>query len=198
MRVTQTPRLTSCGTDIGSASQYEKGTVTSGYGHLCQFEIEKLMVHSNSVIKMWRDYHVASGIPIPEIVADSFSDNKMEATELSALVNQGIKRATVPALWAFEKTGTQLPEVGGIFLVVDGNGEAVCIVKTTRVSIIPFNEITESQAYREGEGDRTLDYWRRVHAEYYKRQFETLDLNFEESMPIVFEEFEKIFPETIK
>lgn len=147
---------------------------------------------------MWRDYHEASGTPSPEIVADSFSDNKIEATELSALVYQGIKRATAPALWAFEKTGSQIPSVGGIFLVVDGEGEAVCIVKTTKVSIIPFNEITEVHAYLEGEGDRSLDYWRRVHIEYYKRQFETLGLTFEESMPIVFEEFEKIFPGPIK
>ena len=153
------------------------------------------MAHADSVKNMWQKYHEAVGALVPiEIVADFFSDNAKEATELSALVDQGIKRATASALWAFEKTGTQVPVVGGIFLVVDGQGEAVCIVKTTKVSIIPFNEISEENAFREGEGDRSLEYWRRVHVEYYKRQFAPLNLTFDESMPIVFEEFEKVFP----
>ena len=151
--------------------------------------------NADSVMKMWRDYHETLGMATPDaIIVDSFSDNETEATELSALVNQGIKRATAPALWSFEKTGTQIPRVGGVFLVVDGKGNAVCIVKTTKVSIVPFDEITESNAYREGEGDRSLEYWRRVHIAFYKRQFEGLGLAFEESMPIVFEEFEKVFP----
>ena len=153
------------------------------------------MAYTESVQKMWREYHEALGIPTPsEVIADSFSDNEREATELSILVDQGIKRATAPALWSFEKTGTQIPVVGGIFLVVNGKGEAVCIVKTTKVSIIPFNEINESNAFREGEGDRSLEYWRRVHIEFYKKQFESLGLIFDESMPIVFEEFDKVFP----
>ncbi|WP_413577975.1 ASCH domain-containing protein [Bdellovibrio sp. HCB290] len=153
------------------------------------------MTHTESVKKMWQKYHDSIGVPAPsEIVADFFSDNEKEATELAILVDQGIKQATASALWSFEKTGSQIPAVGGIFLVVDGRGEAVCIVKTTKVSIIPFNEISEANAFREGEGDRSLEYWRRVHVAYYKRQFEPMNLTFEESMPIVFEEFEKVFP----
>lgn len=154
-----------------------------------------MMGFSDSVKKMWFDYHQQLGVSDPsEIIADAFSDNAKEATELAALVNQGIKRATAPALWAFEKMASPLPLVGGVFIVVDGNGEAVCVVKTTKVSIIPFNKISEENAYREGEGDRSLEYWRRVHIQFYKRQFEPLNLNFDESMPIVFEEFEKVFP----
>ncbi len=153
------------------------------------------MAHTNSVKIMWQNYHESIGAPTPsEIVADSFSDNEKEMTELSALVDQGIKRATASALLSFEKTGNQIPVAGGIFLVIDGRGEAVCIVKTTKVSIIPFNEITEENAFKEGEGDRTLEYWRRVHIEFYKRQLALLNLKFEESIPIVFEEFEKVYP----
>lgn len=157
-------------------------------------EISLLMAYADSVNKMWQKYHETIGAQTPEVIADSFSDIATEATELSALVFQGIKRATAPTLWAFEKTATEIPLVGGIFLVLDGQGEAVCIVKTTKVSIIPFNEITESHAFREGEGDRSLQYWRRVHIEFYERQFAQWGLAFEESMPIVFEEFERVFP----
>ncbi|QDK45492.1 hypothetical protein DOM22_10190 [Bdellovibrio sp. ZAP7] len=153
------------------------------------------MTYAESVTKMWQTYHEALGVLVPAaIVADSFSDNPQEATELSVLVDKGVKRATASALWSFEKTSTEIPAVGGIFIVTDGKGEAVCIVKTTKVSIIPFNEISEDNAFTEGEGDKSLKYWRRVHIEFYKRQFAPLGLTFEETMPIVFEEFEKVFP----
>ena len=160
-------------------------------------EIENLMAqaHTDSVKKMWMDYHLAMGVSAPiEIIADSFSNNEEEADELADLVNQGIKRATAPALWSFEKTGAQLPVVGGIFVVLDWNRNAVCIAKTKKVSIIPFNEISEENAYREGEGDRSLEHWRRVHIRFYREEFEKLGLTFDESMPIVFEEFDRVFP----
>ena len=153
------------------------------------------MTHADSVKKMWQEYHETLGFSTPsEPVVDSFSDNEKEATELAFLVDQGIKRATASALWSIDKTGAQIPKIGGIFLVVDGSGEAVCIVKTTKVSIIPFDEISKDNAFREGEGDRSLEYWRRVHIDFYKREFARLDLIFDEAMPIVFEEFEKVFP----
>jgi len=114
---------------------------------------------------------------------------------LAILVDQGIKRATAGALWSLEKTGSPLPPVGGIFVVTDWHREAVCIVQTTKVSIIQFNNISEENAYREGEGDKTLEYWRRVHIKFYEEEFKNLDLTFDESMPIVFEEFEKVFPQ---
>lgn len=160
-----------------------------------QLEYELNMEFKDSVKKMWQDYHQAMRIQVPTaIIADSFSNNEQEANELAILVNEGTKRATAPALWSFEKTGAALPVVGGIFVVVDWDRNAICIVKTTKVSIIPFNQISEENAYREGEGDRSLEHWRRVHIRFYKDEFEKLGLLFDESMPIVFEEFEKVFP----
>lgn len=153
------------------------------------------MDFTESVKKMWQDYHQIIGISAPaEIIADLFCNNEKEANELAILVNQGIKRASAQSLWSIQKTGGQLPSVGGIFVVTDWDRNAVCIVKTTKVSTIPFNEISEENAYREGEGDRTLQHWRQVHIRFYKEEFEKLGLTFEETMPIVFEEFEKVFP----
>ncbi|WP_415062481.1 ASCH domain-containing protein [Bdellovibrio sp.] len=153
------------------------------------------MDFSESVKKMWQDYHRLIGTSAPaEILADLFCNNEKEANELAILVNKGIKRATAQSLWSIQKTGGQLPSVDGIFVVTDWDRNAVCIVKTTKVSIIPFNKISEENAYREGEGDRTLQYWRRVHIKFYKEEFEKMGLIFNESMPIVFEEFEKVFP----
>lgn len=35
--------------------------------------------------------------------------------------------------------------------------------KTTNVYIVPFNEVSIKYAFKEGEGDKSLSYWRRVH-----------------------------------
>ena len=105
-----------------------------------------------------------------------------------------MKRATATALWALEKTGISVPLVGSVFVVKNWNGAAVCIVKTTKVTILPFREITEAHARREGEGDHSLAYWRRVHTRFYRDELKNLELELDEAMPIVFEEFEKVFP----
>lgn len=153
------------------------------------------MTSKESVNKMWTDYHLSLGLAVPEKpISDAFCDNEKDTNELAELVNKGIKRATAGALWSYQKTGRKIPEVGGYFIVTDWPGNAVCVVKTTKVTIIPFNQISEEHAYIEGEGDRSLAYWRRVHIEFYNNEFKDLGLKFEESMPIVFEEFEKIFP----
>lgn len=153
------------------------------------------MTPIESVKKMWIDYHSSLGLSAPEeVISDHFCENEKDANELADLVNKGIKRATAGSLWAYEKTNFQIPTPGDVFIVKDWNGNAICVVKTMKITIVPFNEITEAQAYTEGEGDRSLEYWRRVHIDFYTHQFATLGLTFSESMPIVFEEFEKVFP----
>jgi len=144
---------------------------------------------------MWLAYHASLGLEAPaEPAADHFCDNEKDANELAALVLEGVKRATAGALWSYEKAGVGLPAVGGIFVVTDWAGNAVCVVKSTKVSIIPFNEITEEHARREGEGDKSLAYWRQAHLAFFENEFKRLGLTFSESMPIVFEEFERVFP----
>jgi uncharacterized protein YhfF len=153
------------------------------------------MPQHESVKKMWLAYHASLGIEAPaEPIADHFCDNENDANELAALVRDGVKRATAGALWSYEKAGQALPAVGGIFIVTNWAGVAICVVKSTKVSIIPFNEITEEHAQREGEGDKSLAYWRRGHLAFFENEFKRLGLTFSESMPIVFEEFERVFP----
>ena len=54
--------------------------------------------------------------------------------------------------------------------------------------------ITEEHAWKEGEGDRTLAYWRKVHTDFFKHVYkEALNMAFTEEKLIVYEEFEVIF-----
>lgn len=50
--------------------------------------------------------------------------------------------------------------------------------------------ISEEHAYREGEGDRTLDYWRSVHREFFLEELKEIGKTFDEGLEVVCEEFE--------
>ena len=45
----------------------------------------------------------------------------------------------------------------------------------------------------EGEGDKSLRYWREVHKNFFKRELEALNMEFIEDMLVVFEEFEVVY-----
>ena len=66
--------------------------------------------------------------------------------------------------------------------------------------IIPYHsiseiidQVTEEHAWREGEGDRSLEYWRKVHEDFLSRELATIDRSFNGKTKVVCEEFEKVF-----
>lgn len=47
-------------------------------------------------------------------------------------------------------------------------------------------------AYLEGEGDRLLEYWRRVHEEFFTEELKIIHQEFDTKMELVCEEFEVV------
>ncbi len=109
------------------------------------------------------------------------------------MVVQGIKQATATSLWWFEKNNENLPEVGNQYIVTDWNGNAKAIIETTKIFPTPFDKITPEFAEIEGEGDKSLEYWKRVHKAYYTREMEPYGEAFDENMIIVCEYFKLIY-----
>jgi uncharacterized protein YhfF len=91
----------------------------------------------------------------------SFGDNPAMADELLALVLEGKKTATA---------GTEADVVGERMTIQDGLGNPRAIIEITELTQRRFNEVDESFAYDEGEGDRTLEYWRKAHKEFFTRE----------------------------
>lgn len=124
----------------------------------------------------------------------SFGNTEEMADELSELVVKKIKTGTSSGYDLYKKEKEPLPKVGQLDVVLNGKNEPVCIIKNINVTILPFSEITEEHAWKEGEGDRTLAYWRKVHADFFKHVYkEALNMAFTEEKLIVYEEFEVIF-----
>ena len=122
-----------------------------------------------------------------------FCDNEKDADECAELVVKGIKQATATSLWWYEKNNETLPKVGDQYVVTNWNGYAKAVIETIKVEQIPYNHITPEFAAVEGEGDKSLEYWKRVHEEYYKREIEPHGDKFDENMIIVCEYFKTIY-----
>lgn len=95
----------------------------------------------------------------------SFDDSPELADELAGLVLAGKKRATC---WAASE-GPQT-EIGKRMVMLDGSGVPRAILETVELTQRRFDEVDEAFAFDEGEGDRTLAYWRRAHPNYFGRQ----------------------------
>ena len=78
-------------------------------------------------------------------------------------------------------------------IITDWNKVPQAIILTTKIELIKFNEITAKFAQREGEGDKSLAYWKKVHKAYYKREMQGYKEKFSEDMIIVCQYFETIY-----
>jgi uncharacterized protein YhfF len=110
------------------------------------------------------------------------------ADKLAALVREGIKTATCSALWSYEEDHKPIPQEGELSVVIDGSGNPVAVIETVEVFLAPFNDVTEHFAWDEGEGDRSLAYWRQAHRNFFGRQ-RFKDRAFDEWMPLICERF---------
>ncbi len=96
----------------------------------------------------------------------SFGDSPALADELLELVLIGKKTATC---WAASE-GDKGVEVGKRWIVKDGQGRPRAVIETVELTRRRFEDVDAAFAYDEGEGDRSLAYWRRAHTKYFTRQ----------------------------
>jgi uncharacterized protein YhfF len=119
----------------------------------------------------WAEFVAATGIDGP-YEAWAFGDPSLPdlATELALLVRDGPKRATAGLVSDYEDETEMLPAVGDLSVILDGEGSPVCVIRTTEVEVRRFGDVDEAFAWDEGEGDRTLDWWRRAHLWFFEQQ----------------------------
>jgi uncharacterized protein YhfF len=117
------------------------------------------------------------------------------AEELCQLVLDGKKTATASLPWEYEDKPEEAPFVGGYSVVTDFDGTPKCVVKTTELRVVPFNEVDAEFAFDEGEGDQSLDYWREVHWDYFSRRCAAIGKEPTTEMPVNCERFELLYPQ---
>jgi uncharacterized protein YhfF len=100
-----------------------------------------------------------------ELETFSFGDNPALADELLALVLEGKKRASC---WAASE-GLKGAAVGKSMVALDGKRKPRVVLTTMELAQRGFDNVDEQFAYDEGEGDRSLTYWREAHKRYFTR-----------------------------
>jgi len=117
----------------------------------------------------------------------------VDADLLAHLVVTGTKTATASAYPLYEVEKEPLPQAGAYSVILDSNDNAVCVIQTTKVAVVPFDEVTADHAYKEGEGDRSLDYWRKVHESFFTECMSEAGLKLTPDIKVVCEEFVVVY-----
>lgn len=151
------------------------------------------MARNEQVTAYWNAFCRVEGTdPDSEYQVWHFGDNRDLAERMYKLVLDGPKRATA-CLYVEDDPDPQ-PAEGQICVVTDFDGDPKCILRLTEVRTIPFNEVDAVFAFDEGEGDRSLDYWRQAHWNFFSRCCAELGTEPAVDMPVMCQRFELLYP----
>ncbi|WP_067030009.1 ASCH domain-containing protein [Allomuricauda sp. CP2A] len=127
----------------------------------------------------------------PKVVR--FYDNEQDTNTCVDLICKETKRAVSHSLMGLQQRNMPLPKIGEFSVVTDWEGNAKCIIRTTSVKLTPFFAVREEQARLEGEGDKSLEHWKKTHWSYFSRELAEFGKIPRESMIVVFQGFELLF-----
>lgn len=113
--------------------------------------------------------------------------------KLAELVLQGTKTATCSVYDLYLIYNEKIPQEGDYSIILNSNKEAVCIIRTLKVYVTEFSRVSEEHAFKEGEGDRSLEYWRKVHSNFVTNELASVNKLFDEHSKVVCEEFEVVY-----
>ncbi len=142
----------------------------------------------------WQRCRTQHGITADAYHASTFADPDFASyqNELIELAIAGKKRATAHMALDFERNSIARREIGDYWVIVTPDSEPKCLVRVTAVAVKPFNSVDAAFAASEGEGDESLEYWTKVHREYFTLQCANWGVEWHEDTPTVCESFELI------
>jgi len=154
------------------------------------------MNNQTAIEHFWQTYLATlpfDAEPTPPPEPWIFGDSPRLADELAALIMSRAKTATCAALWEYEADGEPLPQPGQLGILQDGAGRPLAVVQTVEVEIKPYDQVDAAFAFEEGEGDRSLAYWREAHRRFFTRTLAAIGREFDETMPLVCERFRVLY-----
>jgi uncharacterized protein YhfF len=155
---------------------------------------EYLMPKNERVRVFWRAFCSHAGISeSTPYQCWHFGDSAELASSLVEQVVNGPKRATAGLLWAHERDPRLAPVDGGYSVVTEHDGTPRAVIRTTQIDVRRFGDVDAAFAWDEGEGDRTLDWWRDAHRSYFTRECAVLGREASDDMPVVLERFELLY-----
>ncbi|MEZ8330199.1 RNA-binding protein [Aliivibrio fischeri] len=125
--------------------------------------------------------------------SDYFCADEHNANLCAELIRIGQKTATCSLNIWYESGEEPMPTVGHLQVVVDWNGKPICIIEIDSVETCKYNEVTAEFAHAEGEGDRSLKWWREAHWRFFAAECSELNIEPSEDMVLVLERFHVVY-----
>ena len=126
--------------------------------------------------------------------ADYFCADEENADNCSNLILSGEKTATCSLKYWYENGLEPMPVPGHLQVVTDWSGRPTSIIETTEVSECLFSEVSSEFAAAEGEGDKSLKWWRKAHWEFFSKECVELGIKPSQRMQLILERFKVVYP----
>ena len=113
--------------------------------------------------------------------------------ELVDLYLAGKKHAGSSPKEDFLACGDPLPEVGSYWILLDSQKKPRLILKTIDIEENKFADIPDRVIQAEGEGDLSVEYWKKVHSELYAPHIVEWGVKTVDEITVITEYFEIVF-----
>ncbi|OJF75776.1 MAG: hypothetical protein BKP49_09935 [Treponema sp. CETP13] len=139
---------------------------------------------------IWNEYLQKFNLPKSTPFAGEcvFGGDEQESNEITAQVLAGTKQANCAALESYQIDMEPLPAEGNRYVVTNWNGNALCVIETLKVTILPFMEITWEMAQKESYSD-SMALWEERQRQFFEDDADLMGYDFTPDTPVVFEEF---------
>lgn len=136
------------------------------------------------------------------MIVDTFGDDPEMADLLLDLVLAGTKTATCLSLyeWQHEMDSDLVP--GTLTAILDGKGHPRCVIETTHIAQMAYQDVPADFARLEGEhrplelpDEEVLRHWRETHWAYFNRKLPPMGHVPKMDMPVICEQFQLIYQE---
>lgn len=150
-------------------------------------------VQNKFLEKYLKSLNAKEGIKHPNTIVSYFCADEENANICSDLVLRGEKTSTCSMKYWYESGLEPMPEVGNLQVVTDWDGNPTSIIEITDVSECKFCDVTAQFAALEGEGDKSLEWWRKVHWDFFSIECEELGIKPSDDMVLVLEKFKVVY-----
>ncbi len=123
---------------------------------------------------------------------DYFCADENNANLCAELIVKGEKVATCSMKYWYEDGDEPMPCIGHLQVVTDWNGNPRCITETISINECKYSDVGEDFAILEGEGDRSLKWWREAHWDFFATECAEIGIEPSEEMVLVLERFKVV------
>ncbi len=125
--------------------------------------------------------------------SDYFCADEHNANLCAELIRIGQKTATCSLNHWSESGEEPMPTIGHLMIVTNWDGTPICIVEINSVEKCKYSDVSTEFAFLEGEGDRSLEWWRKAHWYFFAKECEELNIEPCEEMMLVLETFRVVY-----